>query len=81
MIEDEVAARVAAIKAIDPIPVEVGFGIRDAESARRISTLADGVIVGSVLVNAIAEHQHDLEQAKRALGSILGTMRAEMDRS
>lgn len=79
LVENEVAGRVAEIKAISDIPVGVGFGIKDAESAQRVSALADGVIVGSALVNLIAENQHDIGAAKQALGHLLGAMRAAMD--
>ena len=36
------------------LPVLVGFGIKDADSAARIAPYADGVVVGSVLVNTMA---------------------------
>lgn len=48
---DAVAARVAAIKALVALPVGVGFGIRDAESAARVARTADAVIVGSAIVS------------------------------
>lgn len=75
----EVADKVARIKRINQIPVGVGFGIRDAKSASTIAALADGVIVGSVLVNAIAEQQHDLDAIKHKLTGILASMRTALD--
>lgn len=76
---EEVSEKVAEIKAHNDIPVGVGFGIRDAESAAAISKLSDGVIVGSVLVNTINENQHDLEAAKAKLTEIISSMRQAMD--
>ena len=39
---------------IGDLPILVGFGIKDGESAARVATHADGVVLGSVLVNAMA---------------------------
>jgi tryptophan synthase alpha chain len=48
-----VHADVARIKKSTPLPVVVGFGIRTPEQARAIAARADGVAVGSALVEAI----------------------------
>ena len=47
-------ARLAAIRAAAGAPVAVGFGIRTAADARRFSAIADGVVVGSALVDRVA---------------------------
>ncbi|MDR3353388.1 MAG: tryptophan synthase subunit alpha [Zoogloeaceae bacterium] len=52
---DEIAARVAAIRAVLPLPVGVGFGIRDAGSAARIAAVADAVVVGSRIVEELED--------------------------
>ena len=75
----EVAEKVANIKTIADIPVGVGFGISDPESARAVAQVSDGVIVGSVLVNIIKENQQDLSAIKDKLGSMLSSMRQAMD--
>src|SRR5438876_7617228 len=48
-----VAAAVARIKRHTSLPVAVGFGVRTAEQACVIASCADGVVVGSALVNAL----------------------------
>ena len=48
-----VHAHVAAIRKQTDLPVVVGFGIRTPEQARAIAAGADGVVVGSALVDAI----------------------------
>ena len=48
-----VAAAVARIKRHSQLPVAVGFGVRDAASAARIAAHADGVVVGSALIEAL----------------------------
>src|SRR5215471_1910279 len=47
------AAAVARIKRHTKLPVAVGFGVRSAEQAAVIAAGADGVVVGSALVNAL----------------------------
>lgn len=49
-----VAEAVDRIKRHTSLPVAVGFGVRDAETAREIGRNADGVVVGSAIVQAIA---------------------------
>jgi tryptophan synthase alpha chain len=49
----KVAAAVARIKRHTSLPVAVGFGVRSAEQAAVIASCADGVVVGSALVNAL----------------------------
>ena len=50
-----VAEQLAALKQQTSLPVCVGFGIKDADSARRVARSADGVVVGSVLVDAMGQ--------------------------
>ncbi len=63
---DEVAKQVQAIKAETYLPVCVGFGIRDGASAKTIGTYADGVIVGSELVQNFADIDGNDTQAVAA---------------
>ena len=51
----EVGRRVAALKARTPLPVCVGFGIKTGAQAAEIARVADGAVVGSVLVEAVRE--------------------------
>jgi tryptophan synthase alpha chain len=51
----EVAERVAAIRAKTGLPIGVGFGVRDAATARAIAHVADAVVVGSRMVQAIEQ--------------------------
>ena len=50
IVPTEVPDLVARIKAISDKPVAVGFGVADAQTAHGIAKVADGVVVGSVLV-------------------------------
>ncbi len=49
----EVAARVASIRQQTNLPVGVGFGIRDAATAKATAAIADAVVIGSRMVLAI----------------------------
>ena len=54
-VADEVGPEVARIKRATDLPVCVGFGVRTPESAARIARVADGVVVGSAIVDQIGD--------------------------
>jgi tryptophan synthase alpha chain len=68
----EVAARIPKIRSATRLPIGVGFGIRDAESARRVAETADAVVIGSRIIEVIesAGEQHAAEQVKAFLAPI-----------
>ena len=57
--------QVAAIRKSTDLPVAVGFGVKTPEQAKAIAAGADGVVVGSALVNAITQ---TIDQDGRATG-------------
>ena len=74
-----VADKLDLIREYTTVPLGVGFGIKDAESAKAVSAVADGVIVGSVLVNKIAELVKDQQQIAPQVSAIIKDMRVAMD--
>lgn len=50
---DEVARRIPHIQSLVNMPVGVGFGIRDADSAKRLGAVADAVVIGSRIIEEI----------------------------
>jgi len=74
-----VRERVAAIHELTDLPVGVGFGIRDAESAASIASVADAVVVGSALVKQVEANVTQPERIAPAVASLLGEMRAAID--
>lgn len=51
---DSVTANINKLRELTALPIVIGFGIKDAESAAAMGKLADGVIIGSALVEKIA---------------------------
>jgi tryptophan synthase alpha chain len=49
----EISSRIPRIRAATHLPIGVGFGIRDAESARRVAQSADAVVIGSRIIQEI----------------------------
>lgn len=76
----DVAAKLDQLRTVTDLPIGVGFGIRDGQTAAAVAEVADGVVVGSVLVNQIADHVGQPEQAREAIGAIIRDMRMAMDR-
>lgn len=74
-----VADKVNAIRKLTDIPVGVGFGIRDAQSAADVSAVADAVVVGSALVKRIAELAAQPAGINASVGEVLSAMRQAMD--
>ncbi|MSQ55492.1 MAG: tryptophan synthase subunit alpha [Betaproteobacteria bacterium] len=72
----EVATRIARIRSFTDLPIGVGFGIRDPESARRIAGTADAVVIGSRIIEEIeaAGPAHAVERVKALVGSIRKAM-------
>ncbi|WP_410498191.1 tryptophan synthase subunit alpha [Chitinibacter sp. S2-10] len=71
-----VAEKLAFLKQYLNIPIGVGFGIRDAESAKNVAKIADAVVIGSRLVQEVEQGEAGL--AAR-LTEFLSGVRAAMD--
>lgn len=65
---------VAALRAVSPVPVAVGFGISTPEQAARVAAVADGVVVGSALVDALGR------EGVEGAGRLARSLRAAMER-
>lgn len=51
----DVEAMIGRIRKLTQVPVGVGFGIRDPETARRIAAVADAVVIGSLIVQRLVD--------------------------
>ena len=74
----DIAARVVDIRAHAKAPVAVGFGIRDAASARAIAGFADAVVIGSALVERLAGAT-DAEEITVRVRAFLAPIRTALD--
>jgi len=73
----DVAARIPKIRAATQLPIGVGFGIRDAESARRVAETADAVVIGSRIIQEIEAGAAD--QAVSRVKAFLKPIREALD--
>ena len=79
---DEVARNVCSLRSYTDLPVVVGFGIKDGESAKEMARVSDGVIVGSALVNKIASltsHEKISAEDIKKSTNIIKEIRVELD--
>ena len=72
-----VAAMIPRIKAHVQVPVGVGFGIRDAASARAVAAVSDAVVIGSALVQLLETQTRD--NVALAAGRFIADIRAALD--
>ena len=75
----EITDKIPAIRAATRMPIGVGFGIRDAESARRIAASADAVVIGSRIIQEI--EAGGAEQAVARVKAFLQPIRQALDAS
>lgn len=76
----EVQEKLDIIKASTDLPIAVGFGIHNPETAAEVSGLADAVVVGSALVKRVAELADRPEKINQEAGDFLGSLRASIDK-
>lgn len=74
----DASGHLATIRARAGVPVVAGFGIKDAASAAAMARSAEGVVVGSALVAALAEAADTADAAARA-SAFLSPLRAALD--
>jgi len=76
---DEVSDKVEQIQSFTKLPVGVGFGIKDADSARRVAKVADAVVVGSAIVRRIEENSSDSDKINAAVCEFIKELRVGID--
>jgi tryptophan synthase alpha chain len=74
-----VKAKLSQIRANTELPVGVGFGIKDAQTAAAVSRIADAVVVGSALVSRVEALAERPAEIAGALAELLTEMRTAMD--
>jgi len=74
---NEVQQRVAAIRGLTDLPIGVGFGVRDAETAKAVASFSDAVVVGSRMVQEI--EQSTLENVVEKTSQLTRSLRQAID--
>ena len=67
------------IKSLTDLPVGVGFGIRDGDTAARIASVSDAVVVGSALVNRMEASMDTPSRIPQEVAVLVASMRTAMD--
>ncbi len=70
----DLEASIARVRAVSPLPIAVGFGISTAEQASRVGRMADGVVVGSALIDRLAA------DGVEGVRDLLSSLRIAVDR-
>ena len=78
--QTSLAEPVAELRAHSDLPLAVGFGIKGPESAAAVAGLADGVVIGSALIERLAEAGSESDACSRA-ADFLAPIREAMDNS
>jgi tryptophan synthase alpha chain len=69
-LSNDVEALVARVRRHSTLPIALGFGISTPAQVRQACRVADAAVVGSALVNVIAEHGRDGDVADRVAGYV-----------
>lgn len=77
---EAVNEKLAEIRSKTDLPVGVGFGISDAQIAEAVGRVCDAVVVGSALVQRIADNADNVENMKKEIASFIGSMRQALDK-
>ncbi len=77
---DSVVSKLAEIKGITTLPVCVGFGIKDADSAQTLARVSEGVVVGSALVSKLAALSDEGKTTEQDYVQVAGSFCAELRR-
>jgi tryptophan synthase alpha chain len=75
----DVESKVHQIKQNTQLPIAVGFGVKDAETAKSIAKIGDGVVIGSALINKIEANLDDPDLAKKEIIDLLTSIRQALD--
>jgi tryptophan synthase alpha chain len=74
-----VTSRLASIRTHTSLPLGVGFGIKDPQSAAAVAPVADAVVVGSALVRLIEQNEGQTDKILTSTSALLAAMRAAID--
>jgi tryptophan synthase alpha chain len=77
-VSQNIGTMTAKIRKHTDLPIAVGFGISTPEQAKAVATCAEAVVVGSAIVNQIAQHGKNgsmVDEVARFTGSLLSAVK------
>ena len=75
----DVQAKVARLRQFTDLPINVGFGISDAHSAQAVAQTADGVVIGSKIIQLVESAQAQGQDACAVVGDWIQGIRSALD--
>ncbi len=76
---DAVSAKLDTIRQTTDLPVGVGFGIKDAATAKAMAAIADAVVVGSAIVQRVEDNAGDTAAIQSSVGELIAEIRTAID--
>ena len=76
----QVEQKIKEIRKKTTLPLAVGFGIKDADVAQAIGKISDAVVIGSALVEKIAQHSDNTKEMIKVISSFISSLRKALDR-
>ena len=76
---DQVREKLDEIRAHTDLPIGVGFGIKDPESAAAVASVSDAVVVGSALVEHLFQHADNIAQLPGVATEFVSSLRVAID--
>ena len=75
---DELKERVQQIKNSSNIPVVIGFGIKDQETASNMSSFADGIVIGSAIVDMVGRMKKEDSATLKKISKFVGEIKSSI---
>jgi len=76
----DVKEKLERFQKISSLPIMVGFGIKDAQTARQVAEISAGVVVGSAIVQLMGEFQERPDEGIEQIASLMSSMRQQIDK-
>lgn len=75
----DVEQKLQRFRHLSDLPIMVGFGIKDAETAAEVAAISDGVVVGSAIVQLIADNADNPASGIKKVADLITGMRKSID--
>lgn len=76
---DDVADKLRRFRQFTELPIMVGFGIKDGDTAKAVCEVADGAVVGSAIVSLMEKHADDPDLLRQAVKQFTSELRSAIN--